>query len=125
MLFSNRGNFAERLVFAVAINHDTPRSNLSTNTKNIEQGSSTFLLLSNTSCFDLCVCTCQAVSLTVTQARAPENFLLCECVYIHYSMQLCVCLLSVCVNEEVLGEGLDRDAGMWRTAANCYRKEGV
>ena len=77
-------------------------------------------------CFDLCVCTCQAVSLTVTEARARENsacvsvcvcVCVCVCVYNHHSVQLCV--FSLCMNEEVLGEGLDRDAGMWRTAANC------
>lgn len=71
-------------------------------------------------CFDWCVCICQAEALTVTEARARVN---CACVFI--TMILCnrvfpsVCSLSVCMNEEVLGEGLDRDAGMCWTAADC------
>lgn len=71
-------------------------------------------------CFDWCVCICQAEALTVTEARARVN---CVCVFI--TMILCnrvfpsVCSLSVCMNEEVLGEGLDRDAGMCWTAADC------
>lgn len=73
-------------------------------------------------CFDWCVCICQAEALTVTEARARVN---CVCVCVFITMILCnrvfpsVCSLSVCMNEEVLGEGLDRDAGMCWTAADC------
>lgn len=46
----------------------------------------------------------------------------CVCVYSNDSLNQCVrsvCLLSVCMNEEVSGEGQDRDAGMCWTAADC------
>lgn len=80
---------------AASISYYTLPSNLSTNTKKKFNRVHPHFCYCTVHCVFWFVCLHMPGCITVTQARAHENFLLCVCVYNHYSVQLCVFAVSV------------------------------